>query len=171
MAVPEIDRRFRQAWKRQELIDAAAVPAFTTSRSREADRWRSIVTDVFVEHGRTAAIFAELWDHFGRPDSWRSLAAGSDLMREAIASGATVALASNFDERLLMIAPAVAPLAWAGHVFASSEIGWRKPAPEFFRWIENRLGVAPEGLLLVGDDPELDIAAATRAGWQSRAVG
>ncbi len=171
VAVPEIDRRFRQAWKRQELIDAAAVPAFTTSRSREADRWRSIVTDVFVEHGRTAAIFAELWDHFGRPDSWRSLAAGSDLMREAIASGATVALASNFDERLLMIAPAVAPLAWAGHVFASSEIGWRKPAPEFFRWIENRLGVAPEDLLLVGDDPELDIAAATRAGWQSRAVG
>ncbi|MGI9176584.1 MAG: HAD-IA family hydrolase [Pirellulales bacterium] len=171
VAVPEIHRRFRQAWRRQELIDAAAVPAFTTSRSREADRWRAIVADVFVDHERTDAIFGELWDHFGRPDSWRPLAAGSALMQAAIASGASVALAINFDERLMMIAPAVAPLAWAEHVFASSEIGWRKPAPEFFRWIENRLGVAPEGLLLVGDDPELDIAAATRAGWQSRAVG
>lgn len=169
--VQEIHRRFRQAWRRQELIDAAAVPAFTTNRVREVERWREIVADVFHDPGRTDSIFSDLWDHFGRPDAWRPLLAGSELMRAAIASGATVALASNFDERLFSIAPAIPPLSWAECVFASSEIGWRKPAPEFFRWIENRLGVAPAELLLVGDDPELDIAAATRAGWQARAVG
>ena len=169
--VPEIHRRFRQAWRRQELIDAAAVPAFTTNRAREVERWREIVADVFHDPGRTDSIFSDLWDHFGRPDAWRPLLAGSELMRAAIASGATVALASNFDERLFSIAPAIPPLSWAERVFASSEIGWRKPAPEFFRWIENRLGVAPAELLLVGDDPDLDVAAARAAGWRTVRVG
>jgi putative hydrolase of the HAD superfamily len=62
-------------------------------------------------------------------------------------------------------------LSLAGHVFASSELGWRKPAPEFFREIEARLGCEPEELLLVGDDPELDIVAARRAGWRSLQIG
>jgi putative hydrolase of the HAD superfamily len=76
-------------------------------------------------------------------------------------------LASNFDERLLGLAARMEPLSWVPHVFASSEIGWRKPAPEFFRWIEQRLGCEPAETLLVGDDPTLDLAAATRAGWQA----
>ena len=70
-------------------------------------------------------------------------------------------------ERLLAIAERIEPLSWVPHVFASSEIGWRKPAPEFFRWIEQRLGCGPTEVLLVGDDPELDVAAARRAGWRS----
>ena len=85
--------------------------------------------------------------------------------------GATVALASNFDERLLAIAGAIEPLSWVPHVFASSEIGWRKPAPEFFRVLEERLGCRPEETLLVGDDPDLDVRAALRAGWHALAVG
>ena len=91
-------------------------------------------------------------------------------MRLAIDAGVTVALASNFDERLLAIAERLEPLSWVPHVFASSEIGWRKPAPEFFRWIERRLGCGPAAVLLVGDDPELDVAAARRAGWRSLGV-
>ena len=80
-------------------------------------------------------------------------------------------LASNFDERLLTIAPRIEPLSLAGHVFASSELGWRKPAPEFFREVEARLGHEPGELLLVGDDLELDVAAARRAGWRSLQIG
>ncbi|MFC6826550.1 HAD family hydrolase [Halopelagius fulvigenes] len=34
--------------------------------------------------------------------------------------------------------------------------GWRKPHPEAFRTLANRLGVAPETLVHVGDDPEAD---------------
>jgi putative hydrolase of the HAD superfamily len=81
-----------------------------------------------------------------------------------------VALASNFDERLFEIARVVEPLTLADHVFASSELGWRKPAPEFFRAVEQRLGRQPEELVLVGDDPLLDIAAARNAGWQAVSV-
>jgi putative hydrolase of the HAD superfamily len=165
-----IQQRFKAAWRRQEAIDAAAVPAFATSRDREAERWRAIVDDVFSGSAASAVIFADLWEHFGQVEAWQPLAHGSDLLRQAIDAGATVALASNFDERLLAIAERLEPLSWVPHVFASSEIGWRKPAPEFFQWVQRRLGCEPAEVLLVGDDPELDVAAARRAGWRSLGV-
>ncbi|MFM8414572.1 MAG: HAD-IA family hydrolase [Planctomycetota bacterium] len=166
-----IQPRFRAAWRRQEELDAAQTPAFATSRAREADRWRQIVAEVFADTDATDRIFADLWAHFGRPDAWRPLPAGRDLVLAARGAGLPVVLASNFDERLLGLAAVVEPLTLADHVFASSELGWRKPAAEFFRAIERRLDLKPEQLLLVGDDPELDVAAARRAGWHARPVG
>jgi len=165
-----IQLRFKAAWRQQEAVDAATIPAFATSRSREVERWRAIVDEVFSGSPVSGAIFADLWEHFGRVESWQPLAHGRDLVRLAIDAGTTVALASNFDERLLAIAERLEPLSWVPHVFASSEIGWRKPAPEFFRWVERRLGCEPADVLLVGDDPELDVAAARRAGWRSLGV-
>jgi putative hydrolase of the HAD superfamily len=165
-----IQPRFRAAWRRQEARDAAASPPFATSRSREADRWRQIVADVFDDAPACEAIFADLWEHFARPTAWRAVPAGRDLALAARRAGLPVALASNFDERLQAIAATVEPLTLADHVFASSELGWRKPAAEFFRVVERRLGLRPAELLLVGDDPDLDIAAARRAGWHARSI-
>ena len=129
------------------------------------------MADVFDAAPQSDVIFAELWAHFGRPDAWRPIPAGRDLARAARDAGLTVALASNFDERLFGIATVIEPLSWAEHVFASSELGWRKPAVEFFRTVERRLGRSPDELVLVGDDPELDIAAGRRAGWHVRRIG
>lgn len=158
---------FREAWRRQECLDADTSPPFTTSRSRERDRWRLIVEDVFGEGDHTAMIFADLWEHYATPRAWKPLAAGTGLLEQACDAGLAVALASNFDERLLAIAPVVEPLTRFDRVFASSEIGWRKPAVQFFRRVEELLGLGPRELVLVGDDPELDVAAAVAAGWQS----
>lgn len=163
--VAEIDGLFRAAWRKQEAIDAAAATPFATDRARERDRWRAIVLDVFSNAPAALAIFEDLWEHFGRPAAWRPTRHGPTLVRQAIDAGLTVALASNFDERLLEVAGHVEPLSLVTHVFASSELGWRKPALEFFRSVEARLGFGPKELLLVGDDPELDIAAGRRAGW------
>lgn len=167
----DIGSRFRAAWRRQEATDAAAVPPFATNRTRERDRWRAIVTEVFDAAPQSDAIFTDLWAHFGRPDAWRPISAGRDLVRAARDAGLTVALASNFDERLFEIATVIEPLSWADHVFASSELGWRKPSAEFFRTVERRLGYSPHELVLVGDDPELDIAAGRRAGWHVLPIG
>lgn len=169
--VTDIGSRFRAAWRRQEALDAAALPPFATSGTRERERWRAIVADVFAAAPTSDAIFDDLWTHFGRPDAWRPIPAGRDLVRAARDAGLTVALASNFDERLFGIATVIEPLSWAAHVFASSEIGWRKPAVEFFRTVERRLGHSPAELVLVGDDPELDIAAGRRAGWHVLPIG
>jgi putative hydrolase of the HAD superfamily len=165
-----VGRRFAAAWRRQEALDAVAAIPFATSRDRERARWREIVADVFGAGDTTSAIFADLWEHFAQPPAWRPVGPGENLLRAAIDAGLAVAVASNFDERLLVIAPQVEPLARVTAVFPSSEIGWRKPAAAFFRHLEARLGLPPEQLLYVGDDPELDVAAAADAGWQARLV-
>ena len=165
-----IAKRFAAAWRRQEAIDAAATPAFATNRQREIERWRGIVADVLEPVPASGAIFADLWEHFARPEAWRPLPEGVQLVEDLKRAGGEVALASNFDERLFAIARMVEPLTFADHIFASSELGWRKPAPEFFREVERRLGRRPEELVLVGDDPLLDVAAARKAGWEARAI-
>jgi putative hydrolase of the HAD superfamily len=171
LAEAEIARRFSRAWARQEAADAAASPAFATSRQREHDRWRLIVEEVFDQTPAAAAIFAELWDHFGQPESWRSVPAGCRLLEAAREAGLAVAVASNFDERLKPLARLVEPLAGIDQVFASSELGWRKPAAEFFQAVAGRLSRQPGELLLVGDDPRLDLTAARAAGWRAVGVG
>lgn len=170
LAEAEIARRFSRAWARQEEADAASIPAFATSRQREHDRWRLIVEEVFERAPESAEIFGELWEHFGRPAAWRPVPAGCRLLEAAREAGLDVAVASNFDERLKPLADLVEPLVGIDQVFASSELGWRKPAAEFFRAVERRLGRCPSDLLLIGDDPRLDLIAARAAGWRAVAV-
>jgi putative hydrolase of the HAD superfamily len=170
----ELKSSFATAWRRQELIDAAAPTPFATSRAREMERWRGIVHDVFADitlEPVRERIFRALWDHFADPAAWRPLERGTQLVHAAIDAGCGVVLASNFDERLLAIAGRLEPLVHANHVFASSELGWRKPAAAFFREVEKRLGCGADQLVLVGDDPQLDVAAARAAGWRAVAIG
>lgn len=170
LEVAMIRERFAEAWRRQEELDAAGHPPFATSARREEDRWRRIVIDVFDRSPMAEGVFQDLWEHFGRDDAWRPTAWGERLVAEARAAGLEMALASNFDERLFRVAREVEPLKQFRHVFASSELGWRKPAVEFFRAVEARLGLPSSDLLLVGDDPELDLEAAARAGWRVRGL-
>jgi HAD superfamily hydrolase (TIGR01509 family) len=52
-------------------------------------------------------------------------------------------------------------------IFVSSEIGYVKPDPRFFAAVQERLGVAPAEIMLVGDDELSDYAGAAEAGWRS----
>jgi putative hydrolase of the HAD superfamily len=167
----EIAKRFSIAWERQESLDAQNNPAFSTSRSREYERWQQIVCDVFEDSPAAGNIFEDLWIHFGKPSSWQPVEQGCRLLEAVRESGIDVAVASNFDERLLPLAKHVEPLISIEKIFASSELGWRKPAPQFFQAVESRLEKEPDQLLLVGDDPRLDIAAANAAGWKSMRIG
>lgn len=101
------------------------------------------MADVFAEAGEIEGIFADLWGHFGKPEFWQPVPAGRELVLAARAAGLPVVLASNFDERLLGLAAAVEPLTLAEHVFASSELGWRKPSPEFFGPLSAASGCDP----------------------------
>ena len=172
VTLPEADisKRFSVAWEKQEFFDSQQQPAFRTSRRREYERWKQIVCEVFEGYTVAEKIFEDLWLHFGKPSSWRPVAQGCQLLEAAREAGLKVAVASNFDERLLPLAQCVEPLIGIENIFASSEIGWRKPAVEFFRTVESRLGKDPRQLLLVGDDPRLDIAAAQTAGWKSMRI-
>ncbi len=161
----QVASRFRQAFATQETLDRQL--ADRTSPQREYDRWRAIVAEVFFGAPQADAIFRDLWDHFADPAHWRLFPDAAPAWSRFSGTRITLGLASNFDSRLAGICAQVEPLSTCKNLFVSSELGWRKPSPAFFTEIERQLGLAPEQIMLVGDDWTNDYQAARSAGWQA----
>lgn len=158
--------RFREAFVRQETIDASAVPPHRTDEVRERQRWRTIVGQVFPDMQDCEGVFNALWDHFAQPQHWRVYDDVAPCFDQLRIAGYGLGIASNFDDRLDAICHAHETLAGISR-FVSSRIGYKKPSPEFFCSIERSLNLPAEKILLVGDDLENDYHAARRAGWQA----
>lgn len=170
LPVETIRARFR-ATLAALAADDHARHDYRTSEELERQRWQAIVRRVLPEVAEQDPLFARLWDHFADPRCWRLLDDVPRVLRELAAAGVMLGIASNFDARLEAIVAAHPSLAAIERLFVSSRIGYRKPAREFFAHIEQSLGLAPAELLLVGDDPVNDIAAAQAAGWRTVHVG
>ena len=78
--------------------------------------------------------------------------------------GFTLGLASNYDHRLRSVVAGLPELAPLRHLAISSEIGWRKPAGEFFAAVCRMVELPPAQVLYVGDDPVNDYDGARAAG-------
>ena len=81
--------------------------------------------------------------------------------------GYRLGIASNFDARLRRVVSGNTTISALEQIFVSSEIGYVKPDPRFFAAVQQRLGAAPEQIMLVGDDELNDIAGAAAAGWRN----
>jgi putative hydrolase of the HAD superfamily len=81
--------------------------------------------------------------------------------------GYLLGIASNFDGRLRTICRGHSPLDECRHIFVSSEVGFPKPELPFYRAVEERLGLLPEQILLVGDDEAADVTGPIAVGWQA----
>lgn len=164
-SVEEIAQRFRAAFLREEAADLAE--GLQTSEEREERRWRRIVADVLDDVDDTAGCFAELFAHFARPESWRCGPDVGPVLAELARRGYTLGIASNFDARLRRVAAGLAELRPVSHVVISSEVGWRKPAPEFFAAVCRTVALPAQEVLLVGDDGVNDYEGARAAGLQA----
>ena len=164
----QIELRFRRALKRHAAGSNAQGPwrNDTTSEADERRCWAAIVAEVFDDVADTGPLFEQLWHHFAQPEHWRLFDDAAEACERLANSGFRLAIASNFDSRLRRVCRGFELLAdWP--LFISSEIGVRKPSPEFFRRVAAALGLPGDRLLLVGDDVENDYRAARRAGWQA----
>ena len=139
----------------------------STDEETERRRWRGIVSKVMPEISDPDRVFEELWIHFGRPEMWRVFPDVAATLRSLQDAGLEVWIGSNFDSRLRLVA--------AGHpelqslrerLVISSEVGYRKPHPQFFRAACDRMGLRPQQVLCVGDDVENDVIGAQRAGLE-----
>jgi putative hydrolase of the HAD superfamily len=158
-----IRRRFREQFGVDEVDERRGPMA--TDEARERRLWRRIVAGVLPELHDPERGFAELWDHFGRPGSWRCFDDIGPALQALAGSGRAIRIASNFDARLRPIVRGRPELsAWAEGLVLSSEVGYRKPHPAFYRAACAGLGLPPGRILSVGDDPEHDVHGPTRAG-------
>lgn len=158
----EIGPRFVQAFDRQERIDQTL--GLAVSEHREVERWRAIVTDVLDDVTDPEACFQELFKHFAQPAAWRCPPEAEEVLKQMLQRGLILGLASNYDQRLRPVAAGLPELAVIRHLAISSEIGWRKPAAEFFAAVCRLAGLPAERVLFVGDDPVNDYDGAAAAG-------
>ncbi len=165
LTADDIAPRFRAAFRAEEELDRAA--GWRTGPAREEERWRRIVGTVLDDVTDPEACFRELWEYFGRPTAWRCEPGLEAVLSELTARGLAVGVASNFDGRLRSVLAGLAPLRSVWRLVISAEVGWRKPAPEYFAALRQVTGQAGEQILLVGDDLLNDYEGARAAGLRA----
>jgi putative hydrolase of the HAD superfamily len=159
----EVRERFRRYFREDEADEARG--PLVTDEALEHRRWRRIVGRVLPEVPDPERAFEELWGHFAGPESWRCFRDVGPAVLALGAAGIPVRIASNFDARLRPIVAGHREIAPLGEsLVISSEVGYRKPHPAFYRSACESLGPAPGRVLFVGDDPENDVLGPTRAG-------
>ena len=148
-------------------------PRQVSSESIERDRWRQLVQDVFRELDDSSRLFDELWEYYRQPGNWLLFSDVAAALTRMLDDGIPIAIASNFDNRLLGICRSLPPLQRIPDVFCSSQTGYCKPDLRFFsvvlaQLLESRPELAGWTPVMIGDDPEKDVRAARQAGWESR---
>ena len=158
----EILPRFIAAFDREEAIDHAN--GLRTSEDREIERWRRIVAHVLDDVSDPDACFRELFEHFSRPDAWDCDPDAAATVQTLARRGYRLGMASNYDRRLRSVIAGMPALAPLQHLIISSEVGWRKPAPQFFAALAQAFDLPAQSILYVGDDPANDYEGARVAG-------
>ncbi len=159
----DVRSRFRTTFRSDAIRGDRGI--FSTSEDVERRRWREIVAQVLPEVPDPDRAFDELWDHFGRPESWVCFPDAAPALRAIHEAGMEVCIGSNFDGRLRQVIAGLPELAeMIDGLVVSSEVGFRKPHKAFFEAVCERLDLPAERVLSVGDDLENDVHGAHRAG-------
>lgn len=160
-----IAARFRAAFRRQEELDR--VGNLRTGEEREVARWRAIVGEVLDDISDAETCFQELYAHFAQLSAWGCHPESAAVLAALAERGHVLGIASNFDHRLRGLVENMPALQPVRYLVISSEIGWRKPAPEFFAAMCRQAGSPPEQVLYVGDDLVNDYQGARTAGMRT----
>lgn len=169
-----LNRAFGTVWKR---TPPPFSPDSAVSDPHEKSWWSRIVREVFTEAGTNlppdeayGIFFEELYRHFESPGTWLAVPDAKDVVSQ-VSRRYRCALLSNFDGRLRPILENLGMLDFFEKHFLSCEIRASKPDPEIFRTAAEKLGLPPQSILHVGDDPECDGNGAQEAGFQHFRVG
>lgn len=169
---------FQAAWNRAPQLHSASHPDPDTSADdSERDWWKERVRETFREASRLQspvfavseetmdALFDRLFVEFGKPDLWRLFPDTLPAL-DRLVGRAPLAVISNFDRRFHGIAAGLGLTRYFETVVLSGDLGVAKPSPEIFREAARCLGLPPERILHVGDDPQADWEGASLAGFQ-----
>lgn len=156
----DLDRRFRDAFRRLPAPDFAADP--------DGDRvervwWRELVAST-LERPLDDAGFATVFDHYAGAAAWRIRPGVIDALERARAGGFRLAVVSNFDRRLHAILENLGLARFFEHQVCSADARARKPDPAIFRHALELLDLGADEVLHVGDSPKCDGRGAAAAG-------
>ncbi|MFQ5515645.1 MAG: HAD-IA family hydrolase [Myxococcota bacterium] len=131
---------------RLEGVPPEGIPAL------EREAWRERVRRTLGSDPAGGPCFEELFEHYGRADAWRVLPGARAALELARERGVRRAVVSNMDARLAAVLRelGLARLLDA-IVLPSNSGGAAKPAARIFHIALERIGVAPDRALYIGD--------------------
>lgn len=139
-----------------------------TSDAHEYEMWRDITARVHHRLGWPLASFeswfADLWRAVGDGSSWQVFEDVVPALDDLVRRGLRVGIVSNWDSRLTDILEALGLRDRFECVVASAQVRVRKPSPAIFRHALDRMGVAPEAAVMVGDTLRDDVEGARAVG-------
>ncbi|MFO1023032.1 MAG: HAD family hydrolase [Planctomycetales bacterium] len=161
LSVAEVTHRFREAFAATEQQPAPETSAgqdpWWTDEEAEFARWKKIVGLVLTDLPNPDVCFQELYDHFGKPESWQFFPDVPEGLQRLQRGGLKIVLASNFDRRLHSVCAGYPELQGLIPRIISSEVGARKPSARFFESLLKKVDCSPSEVLMVGDDLENDV--------------
>lgn len=153
----EIQSRFQRVFGARQLAE-------TTNERKEFQFWQDIVSEVIGDVDKADDCFDDLYQHFGKSESWSVIAQAEETIEQLLAAGIQVAVASNFDARLHTVLDGKPVLRKIAIRVISSKIGWRKPSPHFYQALTDQARCSASEILMIGDDLQNDVIAATESG-------
>ncbi|GAB3444956.1 HAD-IA family hydrolase [Streptomonospora sediminis] len=143
---PAVPARLDRLWHERDLSARAHRAAYTALARQAGLPWGQ-------------AVFGALYARHTAPAAWRPYPDTAAVLGELHRRGVPVAVVSNigWDLRPVLRAHGLAELVQA--FVLSCEHGLQKPDPRLFRTACDSLGLAPERVLMVGDDRNADTGA------------
>lgn len=167
----------RTTWRafQDEYLNVAG--NFSTSHEREEVAWKEFVRRALAGAGvecsaelRERAIEA-IYNFFARGVTRRVGVGAEQFLSAMKQQGLPVIAATNNDRRTAQVVRELGLSSHFEHLFVSGDLAWKKPSPNFFLEIAKRVGVPAAELLHVGNDHNLDVLAARKAGLQAIQFG
>jgi len=158
ISVEVLNRQFATAWR--DVRDFNYTEA----------SWAKVVDATFL--GLTEALpsrtfFPELYQQFSEPDAWHIFEDVLPTLENLASDGLKLGIISNWDDRLRPLLAALKLDKYFEVILISCESAFTKPSPVMFNLAAEKLGVAPERVLHVGDSLELDVRGAQAAGMKA----
>jgi FMN phosphatase YigB (HAD superfamily) len=151
--------------------------AFATTHEREEQVWKEYVRRVLREAGvpivgeHLEQAVAAVYEAFSRGSSRRVASGAVEFLHAMQQSELPVVAATNNDRRVELVLEELGLTGYFDEIVTSGHLGWKKPSPYFFAGISNLLEIPAGELLHIGNDLELDVRAAQRAGFQGQFFG
>ncbi len=127
--------------------------------------WRLLVSRVFEGLGSLdfEPFFDAVFDRFGESGCWVVFPEVLPVLTRLRKAGLKLAIVSNFDARLLPVCRGLGLATAVDAIVFAAQVGVAKPDRGIFRAALDRLGVAPEATLHVGDSWNEDVVGARAA--------
>lgn len=165
----DLQRGFAAVWSDARGSESTRFTTFGRDEPGTHAFWRSLVFDVLDAvdfEGDKEACFLAFFKAFEEPEAWTVYPDVQPLLQGLKARGIRAGLLSNWDYRLPPLLQRLGIPDLQPQVISCFE-GVAKPNPELYRRAVERVGIAPERILYVGDHLDLDLQPALAIGMDA----